>query len=74
MLTKAHDGKGVTLPKLEVELDEGLFLLRVWHEGGEGDVWGWALSRVMPDDSLAASAQSIRSINAIADVALPPRK
>jgi len=49
---------------------EGLFLLRVWHEGGEGDVWGYALDRVMPDDTVAG--RPIPGINAVAYEIQPP--
>lgn len=44
---------------------EALFLLRVWHEGGKGDVWGSALHRVTPDDAVAG--RPIPGINAVAN-------
>lgn len=49
---------------------EGLLLLRVWHEGGEGDVWGYALDRVMPDDTVGG--RPIPGINAVANEIQPP--
>lgn len=56
--------------RLELEIQEGLFLLRVWHEGGEGDVWGWSLDRVNPDDMIGG--RSVPGINALADEIQPP--
>jgi hypothetical protein len=49
--------------------DEGLFLLRVWHEGGEGDVWGYALARIMPDDTV--DDRRMPGINELGDVVVP---
>ena len=55
--------------RLELDVQEGLFLLGVWHEGGKGDVWGWSLERVFPDDTVGG--RSLPGIYAIADELLP---
>lgn len=62
---------GEQLPPFRVELDvqEGLFLLGVWHEGGKGDIWGWSLERVFPDDTVGG--RSLPGIYALADKVLP---
>jgi hypothetical protein len=62
---------GDQLPTFPLELDvqEGLFLLGVWHEEGKGDVWGWSLERVLPDDTVGG--RSLPGIYAVAEEMLP---
>jgi hypothetical protein len=59
------EGKGDSpSTRLEIDVQEGVFLLQVWHEGGRGDVWRWSITRVMPDDTI--HGYGVPGINVIA--------
>ena len=65
----AQGGDQLPTFRLELDVQEGLFLLGVWHEGGKGDVWGRSLARVFPDDTVGG--RSLPGIYAVADEVLP---
>lgn len=49
---------------LEIEAQEGLFLLRIWHEDRDEPIWAYSIARIATDDTILGRA--VPGINAVA--------